>query len=74
MKSTLWRLGILAAIAAYAALKMFGLSQQNEFIASLFTELFAYGLAVVVIYGVASLAFEQLWGWLVVGTVAGLAA
>lgn len=74
MKTTLWRIGIIAAIAAYAALKLFGLSQPNAFVASLFTELFAYGMAVVVIYGVASLAFEQLWSWLAAGTVAGLVA
>lgn len=73
MKTTLWRFAIIASLSAYAALRMYSSPEADEFFVRFAAEFFAYGLAVVIVYGLASLAFEGAWLWLTVGIAAALA-
>ncbi len=73
MKTVVWRLAMIASLSAYAALRLYSSPEADDFFTRFVAEFCAYGLAVVVVYGMASLAFEGAWPWLIVGVAVALA-
>ncbi|MFZ1684588.1 MAG: DUF2232 domain-containing protein [Candidatus Zixiibacteriota bacterium] len=73
MRATIWRLVVVAAVAAFAAGRMYSQSTASDVVTGVIAALGAYALAVVVVYGIAVLSYQGLWIWVGLAAVAGCA-